>query len=248
MSEQFEHLISLPGWCDQKRNHGSVLWSSRYRFTEQHICFYSACLCKGLFWRWLKLGAALRGRISEQSQNVKGMSCFFFKQLIRPTSFLHSKNSHQMKHLNKLDVTAVTALFSPLFLILSLLQRMYETSSARPPFITTSLSTGTVTSSGYTSAMRETGSSATQSSHSSYRYVFCMWRRKSQHFQYMSWKKNKCGILGNQLIHFLAVSCSKTLTSFSCVCVCGEYEAAGWPRLTWSLKMKGNVLSDCVHS
>lgn len=53
----------------------------------------------------------------------------------------------------------------------SLLQRMCETSSARPQFITTFPSTGTASLSGYTLAMREPRTWATQSSPSSCRYT-----------------------------------------------------------------------------
>lgn len=60
----------------------------------------------------------------------------------------------------------------------SLFQRMYVTSSARPQFITTFPSTGTVSSSGYTSAMKETRTSATQSSPSFCRYIFDLYNHR----------------------------------------------------------------------
>lgn len=62
----------------------------------------------------------------------------------------------------------------------SLFQRMYVTSSARLQSITTFPLTGTVSSSGYTLAMKGTRTSATQSSPNFCRYVFLSWRFMSK--------------------------------------------------------------------
>ena len=101
----------------------------------------------------------------------------------------------------------------------SLFQKMYVTSSARPQFITTFPSTGTVSSSGYTSAMKETSTSATQSSPSFCRYTLV----KSQSNIYN--ERNSLTSWEISLFTFLAKRQMRRLTRLSFLN--GKYEAAG---------------------
>lgn len=113
---------------------------------------------------------------SHENMEGVGLSNSLFSFTVQMDSFLYfNKVLHKWHEGVRWMLQLHLACFSLCFLLLlthvSLFQRMYVTSSARPQFITTFPSTGTVSLSGYTLAMKETRTLATQSSLSFCRYV-----------------------------------------------------------------------------
>lgn len=141
------------------------------------------CLCNGPPQRRLELRAVLiQEKISRSPQHVKGVrddqttslsSPIQMDFFLRLNELPYKWTEHTRPRTLQLHLACLLfcgfchrSLLSPFF------QRMYVTSSARPRFITTFPSTGTVTSSGCTSAMQERRTSATRSSLSFCRYTF----------------------------------------------------------------------------
>lgn len=116
---------------------------------------------------------------TQNPQNVKGagLSNSLFSFALQMDFFLdvkevHCKWNEGVRWMLPLNHACFFLCLLSLLTHVSLFQRMCATSSAKPQFITTFPSTGTVSSSGYTSAMKETRTSATQSSPSFCRYMF----------------------------------------------------------------------------
>lgn len=143
---------------------------------ELLLCSFCAMSLHKGDWNWEQCLHKKCPRWTENPQNVKGvgLSNSLFSFAVQMDSFLYfNKDGMRTKYGGYNSVLHVFPLCLLLSLThVSLFQRMYVTSSARRQFITTFPSTGTVSSSGYTSAMKETGTSATQSSPSFCRYTF----------------------------------------------------------------------------
>lgn len=130
-------------------------------------------------WNWeRRLSWKFPGR-TRNPQNIKvvKMSYNLFSIVLRADSSFHVKEAHYgekegVRWMLSSNHAGFTLRLFSLLARVSLFQRMCATSSARPQCITTFPSTGTVSSSDCTSAMKETRTSATQSSPSSCRYTF----------------------------------------------------------------------------
>lgn len=146
----------------------------------------SCCSILSVQWASIKLSDIESGAYTENFQN--GFKTFKMqKQWNCQTAFSASQSKWTISSTLTRDgmrmwdgcYSCILHIF-PLCLLLLfthvwLLQRMYVTSSDRPQFITTFPSTGTVSSSGSTSATKETSTSATQSSPSFCRYAVYLW-------------------------------------------------------------------------